>query len=182
MVFLLASVTCGLLAWSVSSSPDDPPVSELQAPITVRQPHSAPDDPPAESQITHAAVEIPVEPVPEPTPRSDSDRLSGTWTLDDGIQRRIVVRPDGTATMRVKLDALSAFVYGPELTLEITWKLEGNTLTYIAVSGKPEQNVARLLRDFGTVQEYTIIEFTEDHILLELNRDQTRYDWQREQS
>lgn len=183
ILILIATVTCGLLAWSVGSgSPDHSPVSEVTAPASVPQPESPSVTPVSNRQATQVDAEIPVAPMPEPVPTSDTTRLSGAWTLDDGIQRRIEVRPDGTATMWVKLDALSAFVYGPELTLEVTWKLEGNRLTYIAISGKPEQNVARLLRDFGTVQEYTIIEFTEDHLLLELDRDQTRYDWRREQS
>ncbi len=193
LVMGLATVTSVALLWSVGRGhseesvtikvPVNAPKSATTAAPVIIQESLEPMQHPSAPAI-EVPVPVPVVPEPEVLPAvSDrSTRLLGFWKLDDGICRRIEVRPDGTATMEVKLDAISALFYGPKLTLEVSWKLEGNVLTYIAVSGKPEDKVARLLKDFGSTQVYTIIEFEDDHVLLELNSDQTRQNWQREQS
>lgn len=191
----LAATTSALLLWSVNSAPvaDDTAVVVTPAKGTnVELPvEGVADSLPAVELPVEAALRVPAAPetsdeinTPEMAPTVDDRalRLLGCWTLNDHIQRRIELRPDGTATMQVKLDAISAFFYGSELTLEVTWTLQGNTLTYVAISGNPAENVARLLRDHGATQVYTIIEFEENRVLLELEKDQTRYDWHREQS
>ncbi|MCA9044430.1 MAG: hypothetical protein KDA69_08925 [Planctomycetaceae bacterium] len=167
----LSLISSGLLVWSIHSTPPAAVVSEV---------HSDADT--SSLVVAKSDVVTVAEVVPEVESLVSSQKLHGFWTFDDGIHRRIEVRPDGTATMDIKLDAFSALFYGSEMKLEVTWELEGNVLTYIAVSGKPEDKVARLLRDYGEKQVYKVIAYDGDHLLLELEKDQTRYDWQRESS
>ncbi|MEZ5940352.1 MAG: hypothetical protein R3C18_03100 [Planctomycetaceae bacterium] len=167
----LSLISGGLLVWSIHSTPPMATIAEVHLDT------NTPSFVSAEANAVTAA-----EAVPEVESLVSPNKLHGFWTFDDGIHRRIEVRPDGTATMDIKLDAFSALFYGSQMTLEVTWKLEGNVLTYIAVSGKPEDKVARLLRDYGEKQVYKVIAYDGDHLLLELEKDQTRYDWQRETS
>ncbi|MCA9081089.1 MAG: hypothetical protein KDA58_11060 [Planctomycetaceae bacterium] len=103
--------------------------------------------------------------------------LLGTWICNDSIRRRIVVRDDGTASMNVRLDFVSALLYGSEMDLELTWELDDQQLVYTAVSGTPKANTDRLFKDFGRKQIYSVLTFKPGRMLLEMTADKSRYDW-----
>jgi hypothetical protein len=109
------------------------------------------------------ANKMPSKPAPA---QSSSSPVIGRWLLNDSIRREINIRPDGTATMDVKLDYLSSFLYGKELHLELTWKLENNVLTHSIISGTPEDNVKRLTHDFGDSRSYDVVSITDKEMVL----------------
>jgi len=103
----------------------------------------------------------------EESNRFQPEQIIGHWLLNDSIKREIEIRPDGTATMDVKLDYISSFLYGSEMKMELTWDLKNNVLTHEVLSGEPKANVDRLIRDFGNKRSYRVVDVTEENLILE---------------
>lgn len=120
------------------------------------------------SKMTDNAVDVVVS----------NDDLVGRWLLDRSIRREIDIRPDGTASMKVTLDFLTSLVYGKELTLNLNWTLQGDLLTHTVVSGVPQENVDRLVSQYGASMTYRVVESNPNGMVLEgpLNS-KSREDW-----
>jgi hypothetical protein len=95
------------------------------------------------------------------------DQFVGTWELNEGIRRRIEMRPNGTASMHVHLDLLGRLFYGAQLTLELVWALDGELLTHTIVGGQPRDHVEKLIRDFGSGRSYRIVSASATELVLE---------------
>mgnify|MGYP005818206619 CR=1 FL=1 len=119
----------------------------------------------------------PARPAATSPAESRSQQLTGRWLLNDSIRREINIRPDGTATMDVKLDYLSSFLYGKELHMELIWKLEDGVLTHTVTSGTPEENVKRLTHDFGDTRAYELVSVDEKEMVLKSPKDGELHHW-----
>lgn len=108
------------------------------------------------------------------------EKVVGEWGLSNGIKRKIDVRPDGTATMHVRLDLLGSLLYGQEMTLELSWNVKDDVMSHSIISGEPKRNVDRMIRDYGDSRHYRIVELNDDILLLEdFEESPTTYRWVR---
>ena len=108
------------------------------------------------------------------------EQVVGTWRLVDQGERIVTNRPDGTATMVVRLNFLGALLYGERLDFELTWEVKDGVLTHAIVSGKPKANVDRLIRDFGSSMSSRILSLDDEALLLEeTDGSRDRYRWTR---
>lgn len=154
------------LAWAVNSrfpfnTPPEKHVSAASAVATPPERHE-----PEHSLALASAPEV----LPE--------QLSGRWLLDDGIRKEIDMRPDGTATLHVRLDLLSSLIYGGELTLELVWTLQDGVLTHTVLGGTPRKNVERLINDVGDSISYRVAGVTSQELVLEdLGAKKKRHAW-----
>lgn len=106
-------------------------------------------------------------------------RLLGIWQDDYKGKRTMTLNEDGTGTMLVQLSGLQATLVAPKLRFDMRWSLEGKTLTKKTVAGDPADKVNLILNTMGNTAEDTILESTDDRLLL-LDKDgMTRYDWRR---
>lgn len=120
-----------------------------------------------------------VEAPPAAVPRFPMEKLAGKWILNESIKRAVEMRPDGTASMHVKLDFFGGLLYGSELKMELAWNVDGEVLTHQLLHGEPKANVDRLIRDFGDSRQYRIVELNESVMLLEeFDSAKTRYRWE----
>lgn len=99
-------------------------------------------------------------------PKFRPEQLIGRWLREGKIRRDVVMKPGGTATMKVTLDYLSSLLYGREMELELAWSLEDDILTYSIVEGTPKANVDRVIRDFGNSISYRVVKADPDEIVL----------------
>jgi hypothetical protein len=107
-------------------------------------------------------------------------QIVGTWRLVDQGERIVTNRPDGTATMVVRLTFLGSLLYGDRLDFELTWAVQDGVLTHAIVSGKPKANVDRLIRDFGSSMSSRILSLDERVLYLEeTDGSGDRYRWTR---
>lgn len=107
-------------------------------------------------------------------------QIVGTWRLVDQGERIVTNRPDGTATMIVRLTFIGSLLYGERLDFELTWEVKDGVLTHAIVSGTPKANVDRLIRDFGSSMSSKIISLDEQALLLEeTDGSRDRYRWTR---
>lgn len=106
-------------------------------------------------------------------------RLLGTWEDDYQGRRTMTLNGDGTGTMQVELSGLQAALFAARLRFDLRWSLDGKALTKKTVGGEPADKVNLILNSLGNTAADTILEMTDDRLLL-LDRDgKTRYDWRR---
>ena len=155
LVIAALALACGVMATVGRAVP--------KAPLAVTMPGTAPA----------RAVE----------PTSDEQlrqQIVGTWRLVDQGERIVTNRPDGTATMIVRLTFVGSLLYGERLDFELTWEVTDGVLTHAIVSGKPKANVDRLIRDFGSSMASKILSLDEQALLLEeTDGSRDRYRWTR---
>jgi hypothetical protein len=90
------------------------------------------------------------------------------------------MRPDGTASMHVQLDFFGSLLYGPEMTLELSWNVKDDVMSHAIIGGSPKKNVDRMIRDYGDSRHYRIVELNDELLLLEDFEDTpTTYRWVR---
>jgi hypothetical protein len=163
-------ICLGSLLWSVlresDKTVDSPTMNSPAATLPQRPPFLLPS-----SVASSALPEQANSPADEQTPPAASKQLApyvGKWTFDDtSLQRSIEMRPDGTASLHVKLGWIPSLLYGKELTLELKWNVEKGVLTQVVTGGTPEANVQRLLNDFGREHEYRIVQHSPTDLVLE---------------
>ncbi len=97
----------------------------------------------------------------------DDQLLVGNWKSSQFGTQTLNTRPDGTATLTMRLSTMAAVLYGRELTLELKWTLEGQTLTQHVVGGTPEKGVQKLTRKFGDTYTYRVVEATPAQLVVE---------------
>jgi hypothetical protein len=103
----------------------------------------------------------------------------GVWQDEYKGKRTMTLNADGTGTMRVELSGAEAFLFAPELLFRMEWSLDGGKLKKKTVGGEPAGKVNLILKTMGDTAEDTILESTEDQLLL-LDKDRkTKYDWRR---
>lgn len=115
-----------------------------------------------------------------PTDDELRQRILGTWRLEDYGERIVENRPDGTATMIVRLNFAGALFYGSRLDFELTWTVVDGVLTHSIVSGTPKANVEKLVRDWGSSMSSRILSLDDRMLHLEeTNSSRDRYRWYR---
>ena len=127
----------------------------------------------------------PAEPPPqEPAPSaSDGDArlrklVVGTWADEYKGKRTMTVHQDGTATMVVELEGSNALL-GSRLRFEMEWSIEAGRLKKRTVGGEPSGRVNLILKAMGDRVDESILELTEQRLLLLDGDGRTRYDWRR---
>ena len=106
---------------------------------------------------------------PASTSRDEELRtlLVGYWNHVENGQQWIENRADGTSRMLLKLDFVASLLYGSESSMQLTWQVQDGVLTHTVLDGTPKKNVDAIVRDYGKVRTYTILESTEERMLLE---------------
>lgn len=106
-------------------------------------------------------------------------RLLGVWQDHYQGKRTMTLNDDGTGTMVVELDGVRAALFASRLRFDMRWSLDGPTLRKTTVGGEPADKVNLILNTMGDTARDTIVEVTEDRLVL-LDRDgKTRYEWGR---
>jgi hypothetical protein len=106
-------------------------------------------------------------------------KLLGVWQDNYQGKRTMTLNENGTGTMLVELSGWRAALAARKLRFDMEWKLEEPVLTKRSVGGDPADKVNMILRMKGDTAEDTILELTEDRLLL-LDKDgKTQYDWRR---
>ena len=103
----------------------------------------------------------------------------GTWEDDYQGHRTLTVRKDGTATMVVELEGLTATLYAKQMTFDEEWSIVDGRLKLKTVGGEPEGRVNLIINTMGDVSEQEILELTPDRMLLLDADGETKYDWRK---
>jgi len=142
-------------------------------------------EPPALMDDT-AVVAIPAT-SPKSDPKKESEeekerrKLLGVWHDDSQDNRKMTMTliKDGTGTMLVELSGWQAALYASKLRFDMKWSLNGKKLFMKTMGGEPADKVNLVLNMAGNTGEDTILELTDDRLLL-LNKDgKTKYNWRR---
>ena len=137
------------------------------------------------SRFTPKSIPMPDAPLSPSSGRDDEIKahLVGTWVHTKHGHQWLEIRADGTARMLMKLDRLSALVYGAHTTLELTWALSDSLMSQTVVGGTPEDHVGKLVSDFGKTRQFKVLETTLESILLEAQDDDRTHDhWTRSET
>lgn len=110
-----------------------------------------------------------------------TEDVLGKWVLNGAIKRVIDNRPDGTATIHVTFDFVTALRYGSELDLDLEWTLNNeNVLTHKIVGGSPEKGKKRLISDFGNKSYFKILSIDDKQMhLVDFDDPPEEYLWKR---
>lgn len=103
--------------------------------------------------------------------------LIGEWEDDFQGGRQWELREDGTGTMVVHLEGLTALLYAPKLTFEQQWRVEGEQLVGAVTSGEPRTQVDIVLRLKGDSISETILELTDDRLVVDGR--EGKFEWRR---
>lgn len=108
-------------------------------------------------------------------------QLLGVWQDEYQGKRTMTLNDDGTGTMVVELSGLQARLFASTLRFEMVWSVDGKILKKRTVSGEPAGKVNLILKTMGDTAEDSILEVSDDRLLL-LDKDgKTEYDWKRVQ-
>ncbi len=104
------------------------------------------------------------------TQSSDQDltlnQIVGNWEATHFGRQILTARPDGTATIEMRLTPMAAIAYGRHVTLDLRWTLDGSKLTQTIVGGSPANSVRKFIAKFGGTQCYQIMECQKDYLLV----------------
>jgi hypothetical protein len=91
----------------------------------------------------------------------------------------MTLNEDGSGTMLVELSGVQAFLVASKLRFDMKWTLDAKKLIKKTVAGEPADKVNMILNTMGNTAEDTLLELSEDRLLL-LDKDgKTKYDWKR---
>jgi hypothetical protein len=130
-----------------------------------------PDAGPTAEQPTsqQAAVEQPTAEQPADDGRLkakltsvDRSQLVGTWKDSFFGTRTLTLNEDGTARMILDLDFAGRLMYGSRLDFDLTWSVEGATVSITILSGKPAKAANSAMKTWGSRYEY-LLDCVEDH-------------------
>jgi hypothetical protein len=116
---------------------------------------------------------------PETEEEKARRKLLGVWQDDYQGKRTMTLNDDGSGTMVVKLSGVQAFLFASKLRFDMKWSLDGKTLTKRTVGGEPADKVNLILNTMGNTAEDTLLELTEERLLLLDKNGKTKYDWKR---
>jgi hypothetical protein len=106
-------------------------------------------------------------------------KLLGVWHDEYKAKRTMTLNDDGTGTMLVELSGPQAFLMAPKLRFDMKWVFDGKKLSSTSIGGEPADKVNLILNMMGNTSEDTLLELTDDRLLL-LDKDgKTQYDWRR---
>ncbi|HQR42616.1 MAG TPA: hypothetical protein PLX97_08020, partial [Gemmatales bacterium] len=124
----------------------------------------------ATSPTQRQSAETVVSQVSQPAPGSEEEKtrmaVLGVWQDNYQGKRTMTLHKDGTGTMLVELEGAAALLYASQLRFDMTWSLEGKKLTKKTVGGEPAAKVNLILNTLGDTAVDTIMEMTEDRLLL----------------
>lgn len=130
--------------------------------------------PGAEATVSHPA---------ETTPASNDEQLRslavGVWQDEYQGKRTLTLREDGTGTMVVELSGMKAALVAPRLQFEMEWSIAEGRMKKRSLGGEPAGKVSMILKTMGDTVDESILELTQDHLLLLDGDGKTRYDWNR---
>lgn len=106
-------------------------------------------------------------------------KLLGVWQDDYQGKRTMTLNDDGSGSMVVELSGVQAFLFASKLRFDMKWSLDGTTLTKRTVGGEPADKVNLILNTMGDTAEDTLLELTEERLLLLDKNGKTKYDWKR---
>lgn len=86
----------------------------------------------------------------------DPKRLVGCWR--DGFcgQRTLTLKTDGSATMLLELDFTGRLLYGKSLEFDMRWSLDGSTLSFEILTGRPGDAARSAIKLWGEAFEYRL--------------------------
>ncbi len=173
-------LTFGLSRWAnVFSQAEPQSESRTRNGVPPRKPENISKHPAATAEVSRQSLKEPQATSPGPVLETP---CSAVLAMDDAMLRsKIVGRwrgsfygtqtitnyPDGSAELHSRLDFLSALLYGSELKMKLTWRVEKGILTHEIQSGVPAENVERLIRQQGARRSYRILELDEDSMRLQ---------------
>ena len=106
-------------------------------------------------------------------------KLLGVWQDNYQGKRTMTLNDDGSGTMLVELSGVQAFLFASKLQFDMKWSLDGKKLTKKTVGGEPADKVNLILKTMGDTAEDSILEISDERLLL-LDKDgTTKYDWKR---
>jgi hypothetical protein len=136
--------------------------------------------PPAENDDMAAAMPTPKPgDMPETEEEKARRKLLGVWQDEYRGKRTMNLNEDGRGTMVVELSGVQAFLFASKLRFDMKWSLDGKRFTKKTVGGEPADKVNLILNTMGNTAEDTILEITEERLLLLDKNGTTRYDWKR---
>ena len=106
-------------------------------------------------------------------------RMLGTWEDDYKGHRTLTLDADGTGTMVVELDGLSATLFAKKLTFREEWTVADGKVTMKATGGEPVGKVQLVLSLHGDSSTQKIIEVTSERMILIEEPSETRFEWRR---
>jgi hypothetical protein len=113
-------------------------------------------------------------------PDTEQRRLIiGTWEDHYQGKRTMTVRADGTATMIVELSGAKAVLYASRLRFDMVWSLDQGRLRKRTVGGEPSGRVKLILNLMGNQVNESILELTDERLVLLDENGRTRYEWKR---
>jgi hypothetical protein len=121
------------------------------------------------------------EPRVESEEEKDRRRLLGVW-YDDHLKEQIMtmtVNKDGTGTMLIELSGWEAAIFAAKLRFDMQWSLVGKKMLTKMVGGEPAGKVNFILNTRDTSGDNTILELTDDQLLLLDKNGKTKYEWRR---
>jgi len=121
---------------------------------------------------------------PASKPASDNDArfrklVLGTWADEYKGKRTMTIREDGTATMIVELDGLTALMFASKMRFDMVWSIEEGRLKKRTIGGEPAGRVRLILATMGDRVNEPILELTAKRLLLLDADGKTKYDWRR---
>lgn len=132
--------------------------------------------PPQRTTTTDSARPLPPA---DPAEHKARQQVIGTWQDEYQGKRTMTLNADGTGTMLVELKGAAALLYAAKLRFDMTWSLQDKKLIKKTIGGEPASKVNLIINTLGDTAEDTIVEVTEDRLLL-LDKDgKTQYDWRR---
>ncbi len=110
-----------------------------------------------------------------------SEQILGTWALNAPEANRVIEnRADGTASIDVTFGFWASLLYGNEVHLELEWTLEDDLLTHTIVSGTPEKNKQKIIKDFGEKGYFKILSISEKQMhLVDFDDPPEEYFWKK---
>ena len=126
-----------------------------------------------------------LEPLPEDEAAITSSEASlktqmlGTWEDDYKGHRTLTLNADGTGTMVVELNGLSATLFASKLTFQEAWSVGDGKVTMKATGGEPATKVRLVLSLHGDSSTQRIVEVTDERMILVEEPSETRFEWRR---
>ena len=94
------------------------------------------------------------------------EMIIGRWTSDRNGKRDLIVREDGTATMKVTITSWHRHLFADEMKFDIDWSIEDGVLSFITTGGEPEAAVTAVLKLYGKSRDQPIIKLDDKQMVL----------------
>jgi hypothetical protein len=116
---------------------------------------------------------------PESPDERGRRQVIGDWEDDYQGHRRLTVRADGTATMRVEPSGIGRKLFANQLQFEIEWTVADGRIVMITTGGEPKAKTNLIMNLYGTRAEYKLLNLDDRQLLLLDADGKTKYEWRR---